>query len=202
MRENLLRLKTSYYLTRTPFCVENTARPCTAPRCTFCRVRLVVSSAVSSRLSQPKDSMRRPRVPSVFPTLRVPALSVVSFVFVTSFAWGFNLSPGFARSNSAVRHNTNRGASRSAGCTHRGAGMASCIGTTMVAAEPIAGLLKTVTVDLEDRSYPIYIGTGILDRCDVHGSELRCLGRLATAVCVCALTDHDLLCHTLVRFIW
>lgn len=35
---------------------------------------------------------------------------------------------------------------------------------TMVTAEPMAGLLKTVTVDLDDRSYPIYIGTGILDR--------------------------------------
>lgn len=34
----------------------------------------------------------------------------------------------------------------------------------MVATEPAAGLLKTVTVDLEDRSYPIYIGEGILDR--------------------------------------
>lgn len=34
----------------------------------------------------------------------------------------------------------------------------------MVAAEPVAGLMKTVTVDLGDRSYPIYIGTGILDR--------------------------------------
>lgn len=34
----------------------------------------------------------------------------------------------------------------------------------MIAAEPVAGLLKTVTVDLEDRSYPIYIGSGILER--------------------------------------
>ena len=34
----------------------------------------------------------------------------------------------------------------------------------MVAAEPVAGLLNTVTVDLEDRSYPIYIGSGILER--------------------------------------
>lgn len=40
----------------------------------------------------------------------------------------------------------------------------------MVAAESVttgtgAELLKTVTVDLGDRSYPIYIGTGIFDRC-------------------------------------
>lgn len=39
----------------------------------------------------------------------------------------------------------------------------------MIAAEHMAttgeGLLKTVTVDLDQRSYPIYIGTGILDRC-------------------------------------
>ncbi|CAN0430629.1 unnamed protein product, partial [Ectocarpus sp. 12 AP-2014] len=40
-------------------------------------------------------------------------------------------------------------------------------GTNMVATEPAAGLLKTVTVDLGDRSYPIYIGEGILDSGDL-----------------------------------
>lgn len=175
MRENLPQSKTSFPLTRTPFCIEKEARPYTAPRCTFLRV-LVVSSAMSSRLPQSKDSMRRPRLPSIAPTVRFPALFVVSFVLATSFAWGFNLSPGFARGNSGVRHYTNRGASRSAGCAYRGAGMGSCARPTMVAAGPVAGLLKTVTVDLEDRSYPIYIGTGILDRCGVRGHELRCSG--------------------------
>lgn len=41
----------------------------------------------------------------------------------------------------------------------------------MIAAEHMAttgeGLLKTVTVDLDQRSYPIYIGTGILDSGDL-----------------------------------
>lgn len=36
----------------------------------------------------------------------------------------------------------------------------------MVAAEPVSQLLKTVQVDLGDRSYPIYIGTGLLSRCE------------------------------------
>ncbi|CAN0389976.1 unnamed protein product [Scytosiphon promiscuus] len=47
---------------------------------------------------------------------------------------------------------------------HAAAGAGAVAGTTMVAAEPIAGLLKTVTVELGDRSYPIYVGEGILDR--------------------------------------
>eukprot|EP00903_Cladosiphon_okamuranus_P012199 g11442.t1 len=33
--------------------------------------------------------------------------------------------------------------------------------------QPVAGLLKTVTVELEDRSYPIYIGEGILESGDL-----------------------------------
>lgn len=97
--------------------------------------------------------MRRSRVPSTTLTLRVVGLSCACFALAAPcFAFAFNIGPSVAM----VRHHRHNAA--------KATSTAAFASPTMVAAEPVAGLMKTVTVDLDDRSYPIYIGTGILDR--------------------------------------
>eukprot|EP00904_Undaria_pinnatifida_P013521 jgi/Undpi1/929/HiC_scaffold_10.g04393.m1 len=96
--------------------------------------------------------MRRSRVPSTTLTLRVVGLSCACFALAAPcFAFAFNIGPSVAM----VRHHRHNAA--------KATSTAAFASPTMVAAEPVAGLMKTVTVDLDDRSYPIYIGTGILD---------------------------------------
>lgn len=101
-------------------------------------------------------SMRRSRATGTTPTLGAVGLSCACLALAApSFAFAFNIGPS---SVGWVRHHRKHAAAQ------RAAGTAPFASPTMVAAEPVAGLMKTVTVDLDDRSYPIYIGTGILER--------------------------------------
>lgn len=102
----------------------------------------------------------------------IAAISLLSLSFVALCASGFNL--GSSAFSGEVRQLDRARAQQASSSTRpvvnsfsTGAGGASSAVLTMVAAEPVAGLLKTVTVDLGDRSYPIYIGTGLLERCAV-----------------------------------
>lgn len=105
-------------------------------------------------------SMRRSRAPGTTPTLGTVALSCACLALaVPSVAFAFNIGPS---SVGWVRHQRQHAAAAAA--SQRAAGSAAFASPTMVAAEPVVGLMKTVTVDLDDRSYPIYIGTGILER--------------------------------------
>ena len=90
----------------------------------------------------------------------IASLSLVSLVLAVSCSLtsSFAFTPSYNSGTARVQHRTAGAARR-----HTGAPAAG-VPTTMVAAEPVAGLMKTVTVELEDRSYPIYIGEGILDR--------------------------------------
>lgn len=101
--------------------------------------------------------MRRSRAPGSIPTLGAVSFSCACLALAApSFAFAFNIGPS---SVGWVRHHRHHAAA-----PQRAAGTAAFASPTMVAAEPVAGLMKTVTVDLDDRSYPIYIGTGILER--------------------------------------
>lgn len=123
--------------------------------------------------------MARPPATRMGSTPSIATLSLASLVLAAfcSFASAFAFAPSF-RSGTWVQHH-NAAARRHAAAAGTAAGAAAAAGTTgapttMVAAEPVAGLLKTVTVELEDRSYPIYIGEGILDRCVRLNLRPRC----------------------------
>ena len=110
---------------------------------------------------------RRPSTSMGF-TPGITTLSLASLVLAAScsFASAFAFAPSF-RSGTRVQHHNAAARRHPAAGTAAAAAATGTTGapTTMVATEPVAGLLKTVTVELEDRSYPIYIGEGILDRC-------------------------------------
>ncbi|CAM9249425.1 unnamed protein product [Ectocarpus sp. 13 AM-2016] len=105
--------------------------------------------------------MERPRAAGTNPIPSIVALSfglAISCCFTSVFSFvpstfGGRVQPRTAAA-AAGRHTT-------------AAARRAPTGTNMVATEPAAGLLKTVTVDLGDRSYPIYIGEGILDGGDL-----------------------------------
>lgn len=140
--------------------------------------------------------MARPPATRMGSTPSIATLSLASLVLAAfcSFSSAFAFAPSF-RSGTWVQHH-NAAARRHAAAAGTAAGAAAAAGTTgapttMVAAEPVAGLLKTVTVELEDRSYPIYIGEGILDRCVRLNLRPRCslcctdtAGTLVDAVCI------------------
>ncbi|CAB1115544.1 unnamed protein product [Ectocarpus sp. CCAP 1310/34] len=105
--------------------------------------------------------MGRPRATGTSP---IPSVATLSFGLAIScfFTSVFSFVP--STFGGRVQPRT---AAAAAGRHTTAAARRARTGTSMVATEPAAGLLKTVTVDLGDRSYPIYIGDGILDSGDL-----------------------------------
>lgn len=110
----------------------------------------------------------RPPATRMASTSIIANILLASIVLASSFSFtsAFAFAPSFRSGNWVQHHNAAaRRHTAAAAATAAGAGGRTGTPATMVAADPVAGLLKTVTVELEDRSYPIYIGEGILDRC-------------------------------------
>lgn len=109
------------------------------------------------------ESMRRPDSSYVIRFLNLRVVDLLSLTLVACVSSGFNVAfsnMGGARYSRNSR-STSLGPANSVGLD------ATPVQPTMVATDSVAKLLKTVSVDLGDRSYPIYIGTGLLERCAV-----------------------------------
>lgn len=120
----------------------------------------MAQEALVSKLWKHNNPMKRPRVP----LSSCSHYEVATRTFVLVMVAICSFTSGFVKGPSCTTH------LRVLKAEHISKGPAIVSRPSapayakMIAAEPVAGLLKTVTVDLEDRSYPIYIGSGILER--------------------------------------